>query len=87
MYSVYVLRNPLGRLYVGSTSQIERRVLQHQSGEGGWTHGRGPWQLVYHEHFPSRAAAMGRERELKSGRGRRWLHGYLTGRAGPPQAD
>jgi putative endonuclease len=87
MYSVYVLRNPQGRLYVGSTSEIERRVLQHQRGEGGWTRGRGPWQLVYHEHFPNRAEAMSRERELKGGRGRRWLLGYLNGRAGPPSAD
>ena len=87
MYSVYVLRNPQGRLYVGSTSEMERRVLQHQRDEGGWTHGRGPWQLVYYEHFANRAEAMGRERGLKGGRGRRWLLGYLNGRAGPPSAD
>ena len=86
MYSVYVLGNPQGRLYVGSTSEMERRVLQHHRDEGGWTHGRGPWQLVYYEHFPDRAEGMGSERELKGGRGRRWLLGYLNGRAGLPMA-
>jgi len=43
--------------------------------------------MVHHEHFPNRAEAMSRERELKGGRGRRWLLGYLNGRAGPPMAD
>ena len=77
MHSVYVLRNPQGRLYVGSTFDLERRVLQHQGDEGGWTRGRGPWELVHYEHFHNRAEAMGRERELKSGHGRRWLLGHL----------
>jgi putative endonuclease len=77
MYSVYVLRNPQGRLYVGSTSDLKRRVLQHQSDGAGWTRGRGPWELVHYEHFHNRAEAMGRERELKMGRGRHWLQDHL----------
>ena len=36
LYFVYVLKNPEGRLYIGFTSNLERRVSQHQEGEGGW---------------------------------------------------
>src|SRR2546426_656575 len=66
--SVYVLRNPQGRLYIGQTRNLERRLAQHESGEARWTKTRGPWQLVLKEVYPSRAEAMRRERALKSGR-------------------
>ena len=67
-YFVYVMRNPQGRLYVGFTTDLERRVGQHQAGEGGWTHSRGPWELVHFETFTRRAEALRRERDLKRGR-------------------
>ncbi len=47
LYFVYVLRNPKGRLYIGFTSDLWKRVHQHQEDKGGWTSGRGPWELVY----------------------------------------
>ena len=87
MFTVYVLRNPAGRLYVGQTNDLERRLAEHGSGTSRWTKSRGAWDLVYQEAFPSRASAMRRERALKSGQGRTWLRGHLNGRAGPPQAD
>jgi len=68
LYFVYVLRNAQGRLYVGFTSDLESRVRQHQEGEGGWTHTRGPWELVHFEGFTTRAEALRRERSLKHGR-------------------
>ncbi|MFC1978130.1 GIY-YIG nuclease family protein [Chloroflexota bacterium] len=67
-YFVYVLRNLDGRLYIGFTTDLERRLAQHQEGEGGWTQERGPWELVHHERFDNRAEAMKRERNLKRGR-------------------
>ena len=68
IYFVYVLRNQEGRLYIGFTNNLERRVRQHQNGEGGWTHNRGPWELAYHEVYEDRLTAMRRERELKKGK-------------------
>ncbi|MBI2607661.1 MAG: GIY-YIG nuclease family protein [Candidatus Doudnabacteria bacterium] len=50
MYYVYVLRNPKGILYKGSTNNLERRVEQHKLGlYKNYTQKRGPWELVYHE--------------------------------------
>ena len=68
LYSVYVLRNPKGRLYIGFTANLLRRVLQHKEDEGGWTKGKGSWKLVHQEEFGDRAQAMRREKALKSGR-------------------
>ncbi len=67
-YFVYVLQNPERRLYIGFTSDLDRRVRQHQEGKGGWTRSRGPWKLVYHEVFTNRLEAMRRERNLKTGK-------------------
>ena len=53
---------------MGFTVDLERRVGQHQTGEGGWTHSRGPWELVHFESFATRAEAMQRERNLKRGK-------------------
>ena len=67
-FTVYVLRNLEGRLYIGHTHDLEQRLAQHQSGTGNWTKRRGPWTPVYTETFATRAEAMRRERALKSGR-------------------
>ncbi len=80
MYFVYVLRNPEGRLYIGFTTDLDRRVSQHQDSDGGWTRGRGPWELVHHETFTGRAEAMHRERILKRGQANQDLRkGIFTG--------
>ena len=68
MYHVYVLRNHEGRLYIGQTEDMERRLEQHRTGESRWTRSRGPWQLVLNESFATRSEAMKREKALKSGR-------------------
>jgi putative endonuclease len=88
MYSTYVLRSvTTGRLYVGSTGDFARRLAEHQRGDARYTRGRGPWEMVLVEEHATRAEAMRRERDLKSGQGRAWIRQQLNGRAGPPEAD
>ena len=79
MFFVYVLRNATGRLYIGHTQDLPRRLAQHQSGASRWTSGRGPWELVLHETYGTRAQAMRREHELKSGRLNQELRDRLGG--------
>ena len=82
-YSVYVLLNPEGALYTGQTADLARRLREHNDPEfKGTLHTKrrpGPWRLVYEEHLPTRSAAMHRERELKSSRGREWIRQRLAG--------
>ena len=81
MYSVYVLKNAHNRLYIGHTGDLNQRLNQHNFGYGGreFTHGKGPWQMIHWEDYPTRTAAMKRERGLKSGRGRAWLKKKFVG--------
>ncbi len=84
MFSVYILRSAsTNRLYVGQTSDLERRLIEHQTGVARYTRGRGPWVLVLAEQFDNRADAMRRERFLKSGQGRETLKSLLRNQAEP----
>ena len=67
LFYVYVLQNPQGQLYIGSTQNLEERVRRHQGGGVRWTSQHGPWELAYRETAGTRSEAMRRERILKSG--------------------
>jgi putative endonuclease len=63
---VYVLRCADDTLYTGYTTDVERRVAEHDAGEGAkYTRGRTPVELVHVEAFDSKSAAMSREYEIK----------------------
>ena len=88
MYTVYVLLSKsTGKHYTGQTDNFQVRFDAHNTGLARYTHGRGPWELVYSEELPTRAQAMSREKFLKTGRGRQWLKENSGGRARPPEAD
>ena len=64
---VYVLECADGSFYAGYTTDVERRVAEHNAGEGAkYTRGRTPVELVHTEGFESRSAAMKREHEIKT---------------------
>jgi putative endonuclease len=63
---VYLLRsNRDGRFYVGWTTDVERRLQQHNEGKSRYTKSRGPWELVATEVFEDKDLAKKRERTLK----------------------
>jgi len=67
MAVVYVLKSRTsGRLYIGSTSDLTRRLEEHARGHSPHTRERGPWDLVYQEEYPELVEARRRERQLKS---------------------
>jgi putative endonuclease len=63
---VYVLECADGSLYTGYTTDVERRVAEHNAGEGAkYTRGRTPVEVVHVEAFDTRSAAMSREHGIK----------------------
>ena len=65
---VYVIASERGgnyRTYVGWTTDLDRRLAQHNDGAGAKsTRGR-KWILLYAERFDARREAMSREWHLK----------------------
>jgi putative endonuclease len=72
-FFVYFLKSlTSGKVYVGYTDDLDRRLAEHNAGRGGqYTRHNGPWKLIYSEPQPNRSSAMKRERFLKSGKGYR----------------
>ena len=80
-FFVHILLNPEGKTYVGQTSNLARRLCQHNDPECRLTlhtkRHKGPWMLLHCEQFATRSVAMRRERELKTGKGRQWIRQVL----------
>jgi putative endonuclease len=65
-HHVYVLECSDGTYYTGYTTDVQRRVAEHDAGEGAkYTRGRTPVELRHTESFESKSAAMSREHEIK----------------------
>lgn len=66
-YLVYILKCADDTLYIGSTNDIEKRLLAHNGGKNGarYTRGRGPVKLVYSKKLKTKSAALKREWALK----------------------
>ena len=63
---VYILRCCDDTLYTGSTDDVTRRVLVHNSGKGAkYTRCRTPVEVVYSEECESYSAALKREYAIK----------------------
>ena len=56
---------------------LEEAVGGAKRGASFATKSRGPWKLIYYEAYTEREDAEGREKFLKSGAGRRFLHAQL----------
>jgi putative endonuclease len=69
-YFVYVLQSQKDKKnYIGSTSDIKKRIAFHNAGLQRSTRTRIPFELIYNEEFPSKWEALRRERYLKSLKG------------------
>src|SRR5438876_2175328 len=79
MHYVYLLRSISDDgFYIGYSTNLRKRFEQHAKGDAFATSYRGHWRLIYYEAYPEEADALGRERYIKSGAGRRFLRAQLA---------
>lgn len=66
-YFVYILECADGTYYTGSTNNVEKRVLTHNTAKTGakYTKARRPVKLVYEERCDSKGEALTRENQIK----------------------
>jgi len=64
---LYLLRCRNGDVYTGITTDLERRLREHQSGEGGrFTRAMRPVELIYREACATEGSAKRREAQIKT---------------------
>ncbi|MDP3958157.1 MAG: GIY-YIG nuclease family protein [bacterium] len=65
MAYLYILQNKAGRFYIGSTSDLEKRLKHHLGGHTPSTKRLGPMKLVFNQEFALLAEARQMEKWLK----------------------
>ncbi len=74
MYYTYVLKSGIdGKLYIGWTEDLKERIKDHNEGKVQSTASRKPFILVYYEACVVKEKAILREKQLKTGFGRKYL--------------
>jgi len=72
MYYVYIIRsvNYPDEIYVGHTSDLKKRISNHNCGTTQHTERFRPWDLILYMGFKNKMKAIEFEKYLKSGSGR-----------------
>ncbi|MBI5004793.1 MAG: GIY-YIG nuclease family protein [Candidatus Lloydbacteria bacterium] len=74
MAYVYILKSEkFPKTYVGSTTDLERRLKEHNSGKHNYTSKFLPWIIIHSEEYSLLAEARKREKYLKSAVGRKYI--------------
>lgn len=62
----YVLECADGSYYAGYTNDLKKRLEAHNAGKGAkYTRAKGPVEMIYHESFSTKTAAMKAEYAFK----------------------
>ena len=78
-YYVYILQSLVdGKFYTGYTSDLTRRLEEHNNGKSVSTKWRRPLRLVYFEGCGNIKDAMKREKYLKTTYGKRYIKNRLS---------
>ena len=82
MYYIYILRSKLDQKhYTGYTSDLKKRLKEHQMGNVESTKNRRPLELIYYEAYQLKRLALMREKFLKTTKGKLQLRKQFEKRA------
>jgi putative endonuclease len=74
MFCTYILKSLKNdKYYIGSTDDLKRRLLEHNTGKVAFTSKHRPWKLYYFEEYSMRAEAFKREMQIKGWKSRRMI--------------
>lgn len=74
MYTVYVLKSLKdNNLYIGCTSDIGKRLANHNNGKVQSTKNRKPFGLIFKEIYTNKYEAFNKEKYYKTAKGKREL--------------
>lgn len=78
MHFLYILHSLKdGNFYTGITSDLERRIKEHETGKNFSTAPRRPLKLIYYEAYLVKEDVEAREKYLKTSMGRRVIRKQL----------
>jgi putative endonuclease len=76
MYFTYIIySDSIKKYYIGHTSDLTRRIEEHNRGKTKFIANGIPWKLVFHAQFNSRSEAILLENKIKKRGAKRFLTG------------
>jgi len=80
MFFVYVLYSEeFDKIYIGFTSDVQKRLAAHNDERNtGWTKKYQLWKVIHLEEFETKTDALKREKQLKTSRGRNFIHTLIS---------
>lgn len=79
MYYVYILLSSKSNtLYYGYTSDLRKRIREHNDGRSAYTKPLIPWKLVWYCAFATEQKAKDFELYIKSGSGKAFVYKRLV---------
>jgi putative endonuclease len=67
-FTVYILKNSSGKIYIGQTSNLEGRLKRHKNDGAYFVRHDETFKVVYTETFDTLLEALRREKQLKGWR-------------------
>ena len=87
-YWIYILKSiNYEKTYVGLTSNLHRRLDEHNKGKSNYTNKFKPWKFIYTEEIEGLTNARAREKYFKSAAGRKKIKKILDSYAPVAQQD
>jgi putative endonuclease len=77
-YFIYILySDSKDKYYIGSTAELEKRLLRHNQGATKSTKGARPWRIVYSETYEDKTEALKRELYIKRMKSRIYIESLI----------
>jgi putative endonuclease len=78
-YFTYIIKSKIiDRHYIGSSDNLERRLILHNEGNTISTKAYTPWELVYFETFHIKTEALKREKKLKKMKSKKYIEWLIA---------
>ena len=69
IFCVYILENNQRKKYIGITSNLPKRLEEHNTGKSKFTASRGPWNLIWNSFGMDHTSALKLEILMKRQKG------------------
>ncbi|MDP3988436.1 MAG: GIY-YIG nuclease family protein [Candidatus Levybacteria bacterium] len=78
VFYIYILKCSDGKFYTGFSSDLRKRLKEHQGGNVSSTRNRKPLELLYYEAYRNKTNALKREKFLKTTKGKQQLRKQIN---------
>jgi len=74
MFCTYIIESTKnGMWYYGHSENVDRRLVDHNTGKNKSTKNKGPWKIIFKRHFDSKISAARFELELKGFKNKEYI--------------